>query len=160
MIAFFDGDLSYKAYHDPDTGVVDLLSSAFVVAGRLGECGGGLSLGLDEEDSVRNLCLDLAADSGEMPVPERPEDVPIAFTAEVEMLPEATLRHRFDSSSGVLRMAFGDLDAMSWARLGNNLLWLAIDEESRLAALVIEGISRDRGGRAQAAWLDEMAANQ
>ncbi|MCP5021614.1 MAG: hypothetical protein GY930_07530, partial [bacterium] len=43
-----------------------------------------------------------------------------------------------------------------WARLGPNLVWLALDEDGNLAAIVIEGVSRDPKGKAQAAWLAEM----
>jgi hypothetical protein len=50
------------------------------------------------------------------------------------------------------------VDAVQWARVGPNLLWLAIDDDAHLAALVFEGVSRDPGGKAQSAWLSEMNA--
>lgn len=157
MRLYFDGDLTYKAYYDPDTSVIDILSNAFEEEGRSDAFGGGLSICVDDEDNICSLSLDLTADSGDLPVQDRPEQAPEAFVADVEVLPEQVPRVRYDPSAGTLRVAFGDLDAMQWARLKRNLVWLGIDDDSRLAAMVIEGISRDPGGKAQAAWLQEMA---
>ena len=76
--------------------------------------------------------------------------------AGVTLVPDARLVGRFDSTEGVLRLRFEGVEPMHWARLGENLIWLAIDEQTRLAAMVIEGVSRDPGGKAQNTWLTEM----
>lgn len=157
MIIAFEGAHIYKAYHHPGTGVVDILASIYEEEGLSVELGGGFSIGLGGDECVQHMTLDLSGDSGDLPVPERPLDAPAAVMAEVELEEGATPRYRFDASSGSLRVAFGDLDNTTWARVGKNLLWLAIDEESRLSALVIEGVSKDPKGKAQAAWLEEMA---
>lgn len=157
MRLYFDGELTYKAYYDPDTSVIDVISNAFEEEGRSDAFGGGLNICVDDEDNICSLSLDLAGDTGEIPVGDRPEEAPEAYVADVEVVREATPRYRFDPSAGTLRMAFGDLDSLVWARLKRNLIWLGIDDDSRLASMVVEGISRDPGGKAQAAWLQEMA---
>ncbi|MFT7679643.1 MAG: hypothetical protein ACI8QC_003647 [Planctomycetota bacterium] len=157
MIVVFEGNHTYKAYHHPGTGVVDLVASVFDEEGIAAELGAGLSVGLGEDEEFQHLSLDLSGESGDMPVAERPEDAPSAVTAEVELAEGETPRYRFDASAGTLRISFGDLETSSWARVGRSLLWLAIDEESYLAAIVIEGVSKDPKGTAQAAWLEEMA---
>ena len=43
--------------------------------------------------------------------------------------------------------------------MGKNLLWLALDNEARLAAFVLKGVARDPGGTAQAAWLATFTAS-
>lgn len=157
MIITFEGAHTYKAYHDPGTGVVDLLASVYEEEGVSIELGSGISIGLGGDESVQHMSLDLTGEPGDLPVPERPENAPAAVMAEVELEEGATPRYRFDASAGSLRVAFGDLETTTWARVGKNLLWLAIDQQSRLAALVIEGVSKDPKGKAQAAWLEEMA---
>ena len=160
MIVVFEGSHTYKAYHHPGTGVVDLVASVFDDEGIAAELGAGLSIGLGADEDFQHLSLDLSAEPGDMPVAERPEESPSALSAEVELAEDALPRYRFDASAGSLRISFGDLETSSWARVGRSLLWLAIDEESRIAAIVIEGVSKDPKGTAQAAWLEEMADNE
>ena len=160
MIIVFEASHTYKAYHHPGTGVVDLVASVLEQGGVSAELGAGLSVGLGDDDAVQHLSLDLSGEPGDRPVAERPEQAPSAVVAEVELAEGELPRYRFDASAGTLRISFGELDSSSWARVGRNLLWLAIDEESRLAALVIEGVSKDPKGTAQAAWLEEMADQQ
>jgi hypothetical protein len=62
----------------------------------------------------------------------------------------------YDPPGGTLHLSFEGVEPKEWARLGPNLVWLALDEEGCLAAIAIEGISRDPKGKAQAAWLAEM----
>ena len=56
-------------------------------------------------------------------------------------------------------MVFDGVEPSIWGRLGDNLIWLALDEDARLASIVVEGVSLDPGGKGQLAWLDELGVS-
>ena len=80
----------------------------------------------------------------------------MAISADFELDDSDVMDFLLDSTEGTLRFSFGGRVPQEWARLGENLIWLGIDGDGRLAAMVIEGISRDTGGKAQCAWLAQM----
>lgn len=162
MYVRWDGELAYKAYHDPETDRVDIVSSGVGGEGEMLTLGEGEpSMGfLCEPDGFCSLIELERALAGSRDDLEwsRPDECAVATDAEVEVVAEGTTTWHFDAPTGTLRIRFEAVEPVQWARLGANLLWLAIDAEARLAALVFEGVSRDPGGKAQAVWLSEMNA--
>ena len=160
MLVLWDGDHILKAYYDPETATMDLVSSFLAEGGRAAAMDGALSLGVDEEGLFHHLSLSVDPDPPNKEQPKRPSECPTAARAEVEIVEGGGATVAYDSSAGCLCMAFDGVEAKEWARLGPNLVWLALDEEGRLAALVVEGVSRDPGGKAQMAWLAEMGVEE
>lgn len=154
----FDGERLSKGFHDPDAGTLDFVVEGDADGGSAAAWGDVLTIGLDADRMVAHLACATAELPAADDLPTRPADAPRAVAAGVTLRVDLDVRGLFDGTEGTLRLAFGDLEPAHWARLGENLVWLAIDEDTQLAALVIEGISRDPGGKAQAAWLAEMNA--
>ncbi|MCA9000917.1 MAG: DUF2283 domain-containing protein, partial [Planctomycetes bacterium] len=145
-----------KAYFDPETNTFDLVSSFLIEEGRATSVDGALSLGVDEEGLFHHLSIVIDAENPASPSLQRPAECPVASVAEVELVEGASARVLYDRPAGTLHLEFKDVEATEWARLGPNLVWLALDADGNLAALVVEGVSRDPKGKAQAAWLSEM----
>ncbi|MEZ6004072.1 MAG: hypothetical protein R3F33_07780 [Planctomycetota bacterium] len=160
MLVLWDGDHILKAYHDPLTGCLDLVSSFLAEGGRAAAVGGALSLGVDEDGLFHHLSLSLDEDSKQQGLPTRPPDCPEAEQAEVELREGDAVRVAFDPAAGRLILSFDGIEPTQWARLGPNLVWLAVDDDGQLAAMVVEGVSKDPGGKAQAAWLAEMGVEE
>ena len=155
MYVLWIGSDLYKGYHDPRSGRVD------VIASRIGTVGRALAVQdfeivVDEGGALCNLALEVGDRESSAGLPERPATCVSAVDAEVEVVEEAGIRWCFEPRLGTLRVAFDGVEPARWGRLGENLVWLALDAEARLAALVVEGISRDPGGKGQAAWLEEL----
>jgi hypothetical protein len=155
VIVVWNGTDLFKAYHDPDTGWLDLVSSRPAEGGEAWTMGEGFSIGVDEEGNFCHLGVDVGACT-EGTFPTRPADAPMAVDAEVEVEQAHPPIWSFDAKHGRLSVIFRGVEFQQWGRMGDNLLWLALDEEGRLAALVFEGVSRDPGGRGQATWLSEV----
>jgi len=161
MNALWIGSDLFKAYHDPSTGRIDVVASRFGAQGEALASESGLELYLDEEGTVCAFSLPVgegAPDSGSG-LPRRPVECPSAVEAEVDVALDAAARWSFDPPTGTLRLSFEGIEPERWGRLGDNLVWLALDGEARLAAVVVEGVSRDPGGRGQLAWLDELGVD-
>ncbi|MCB9907162.1 MAG: hypothetical protein H6830_05555 [Planctomycetes bacterium] len=156
MLVLWDSDHILKAYFDPKTSTLDLVSSFLAEGGRAAAFDGALSLGVDEDGLFHHLSLNINPADQPLGMPERPEDCPVATQAEVEVVEGGSAKVAYSPTGGMLCLAFDGIEAKEWARLGPNLVWLALDDEGQLAAIVVEGISRDPGGKAQAAWLAEM----
>ena len=160
MLVIWDGDHILKAYYDPKTQVLDLLASTMVESGRAAALDGALSLGVDEDGVFHHMSLAIDPDDLRSDLPARPVDCPVASQAEVEIVEGSAASVGLDATAGVMCLAFKDIQPTEWARLGPNLIWLGLDEEGRLGALVVEGVSTDPGGKAQAAWLSEMGYSE
>jgi hypothetical protein len=162
MFVRWDAELSYKAYHDPQTDRVAIVSSGVGGEGEMLALGGDepdLALLCEPDGCCSLLELERArAGSRDEHAGVRPADCPTALEAEVEIQDGARLGWCFEAGAGTLWVRVAGVDAVQWARVGPNLLWLAIDDDAHLAALVFEGVSRDPGGKAQSAWLSEMNA--
>ncbi len=156
MLVLWDGDHILKAYFDPLTSTLDLVSSFLAEGGRAASLEGALSLGVDEDGLFHHLSLTIQPDASSEGFPQRPSDCPVASRAEVELSEGGRAEVTYDATTGTLRLRFDGIEAVEWARLGPNLVWLALDEDAQLAAMVVEGVSKDPGGKAQAAWLAEM----
>lgn len=152
------GAEALRAFHDPDSGALELLSSRRADEGSTWVLDPELSVAVDDDGVFCHLDLGAPARPGTLPLPERPRQAPVAEEASVELVPGAEPRWSYDETGGSLAVAFGDVFPESWARLGDNLVWLAIDDDARLAAIVVEGVSRDPAGRARAAWLADAGA--
>lgn len=155
MIVLWDGGDLYKGYYDPQTGWLDLVSSRTAEGGQAHSVGETFLLSVDEEGTFCHLGLDVTAGEAE-PLLERPLEAPDALDAEVELLEDRQPTWFFDRSRGTLEVSFGDFGSAQWGRIGDNLLWLALDEEGCLRGFCFEGVSRDPGGKAQAAWLEDV----
>ena len=155
MIVLWSGRDLVKGYHDPTTGWLDLVSNRPAEGGEAHTVGGGFSLARDEEGAFCHLGLDVAQ-AVDVPPLQRPAEMREAVDAEVEVPTDTDPCWSFDAARGSLCVAFPGVSPQIWGRIGDNLLWLALDEEGRLAGLVFEGISRDPGGKAQATWLEEV----
>lgn len=155
MLVAFDGRAIHKAFHDPETGTLDLWSAEADGEGHAVAWGDGLVLVADEDGTFAHLSLEPAALDTATAAPSRPADAARAVEAGVELCPDEAPALLFDGTEGTLRLRWGALEAVEWARLGDSLVWLGIDGDARLAALVVEGVSRDPGSRAQATWLAE-----
>lgn len=155
MLVAFDGRAIHKAFHDPETGTLDLWSAEADGEGHAVAWGDGLVLVADEDGTFAHLSLEPAALDTATAAPSRPADAARAVEAGVELCPDETPALLFDGTEGTLRLRWGALEPVEWARLGDSLVWLGIDGDARLAALVVEGVSRDPGSRAQATWLAE-----
>lgn len=152
------GSDALRGYHDPDAESLELLSSRRAETGSALVLGPDLAVAVDDEGVFCHLDVGVLARAGALPLPDRPREAPIADEASLEVVATAEPRWSYDEPDGVLRIAFGELFPEAWARIGDNLVWLAIDDDARLAAIVVEGISRDPGGRARAAWLADVGA--
>lgn len=160
MHVLWHGKDLVKAYHDPQTGLVDLVSGRPVQGGEALAVGTEFTLAVDEEGAFSHLTIDVRGDHAGKPgeLLDRPAQYRTAVEALVELVGEATPHWSFDESSGSLRVGFEGLAADRWGRVGENLLWLGLDANANIAAIVFEGVSRDPGGKAQAAWLAEIEA--
>ncbi len=156
MLILWDGEHILKAYLNPDSNTFDLVSSFLAEEGRATTIDGAMSLGVDEEGLFHHLSIIVDPGASQEDFPARPAECPVAVQAEVELVDGGGAKVCFDAPSGTLHLAFEGVEAIEWARLGPNLVWLALDEDGNLAAIVIEGVSRDPKGKAQAAWLAEM----
>ncbi len=156
MLVTWDSDHILKAYYDPKTQVLDLLASTICESGRATGLDGALSLGVDEDGLFHHLSLSIDEEALTKNLPRRPTESPVAAQAEVEVMENGGASVVFDSTRGVLCLAFEGVKPTEWARLGANLVWLALDGDGRLGAIVVEGVSTDPGGKAQLAWLAEM----
>lgn len=156
MLIIWDSEHILKAYLNPETNTFDLVSSFLAEEGRATTIDGAMSLGVDEEGLFHHLSIDVDPDASRAGFPERPSDCPVAALAEVELQDGGGAKVCFDAPTGTLQLTFDGVEATEWARLGPNLVWLALDEEGCLAAILVEGVSRDPKGKAQAAWLAEM----
>lgn len=156
MLILWDGEYIFKAYLNPDTDTFDLVSSFLAEDGRATSIDGAMSLGVDEEGLFQHLSIVVDPKASHRGFPERPADCPVATLAEVELVEGGGAKVCFDAPTGTLRLTFDGIEPIEWARLGPNLVWLALDDEGNLAAIVVEGVSRDPQGKAQAAWLAEM----
>lgn len=155
MLLTFDGGVSHKAFHDPETGTLDLWSAGAGGEGHAMAWGDALVVVGDEDGVFEHLSLEPAALAATSDLPSRPAEARSAIEAGVELCQDELPSLLLDATEGVLRLRWGDLEPVEWARLGDSLVWLGIDGDARLAALVIEGVSRDPGSKAQAAWLAE-----
>lgn len=155
MIVLWSGSDLVKGYHDPATGWVDLVSNRPAEGGDAHTVGEGFSLARDEAGVFCHLGLDAGQAVDAAPL-ERPAEAREAVDAEVEVPTDQAPRWSFDASRGSLCVAFAGVEPAIWGRIGDNLLWLALDEEGVLAGIVFEGVSRDPGGKAQATWLEEV----
>ncbi len=155
MYVLWCGSDLFKAYHDPGTHWLDLVSSRSVEGGDAFSVGEDFTLSVDDTGAFCHLGLH-AERGGQEELPERPDECRSAFDAEVELVETATPRWSLDPATGILRLAFEGIAIQQWGRIGDNLLWLALDDEGRLGAIVFEGVSRDPGGKGQAAWLEEV----
>jgi hypothetical protein len=152
----WSGSDCFKAYFDPDAGLVEVVSNRPASGGVSLSLGEGLVLSLDDEEHVVHLSVAVAACADELEEPlDRPGNERAATFAEVEIEPDLPASFSFDRPAGVLRVQFRERAANQWGRIGSNLIWLALDEEQRLAGVVIEGVSLDPGGVAQLRWLQE-----
>ena len=147
-----------KAYHDPRSDRVDVISSRIGEEGEAWSGESGLAIVVDQGGTFCTLEVPLpaCAETGERVELARPDECPSALEADVEVPDGSEARWHFDAARGTLRVVFDGVAAESWGRLGDNLVWLALDDEARLAAIVVEGVSRDPGGAGQAAWLGEL----
>jgi hypothetical protein len=159
MLVTWIGSDSVRAYFDPARDVVDCLTDRPSEGGTSWTLDGALALAGDGDDIFCHIVLERAGLAQAAGVPERPAECPILERADLELDPSAAPRYHFDSTQGALRIAFEGVEARQWGRLGSNLAWLAIDDDGRLAAIVVEGVSRDSGGRGQLAWLAEVWGN-
>ena len=154
----WSGSDCFKAFFDPEAGLVEAVSNKLASGGTSVSLGEGLVLSFDEEEHVVHLSVAVEGCTDELEEPlERPGNERAATFAEVEVEPDVQASCSFDPAAGVLRVRFEERVAGEWGRIGSNLVWLALDGEQRLAGIVIEGISHDPGGAAQLAWLQEMA---
>ena len=156
MLVLWDGDHILKAYFDPETSTLDLVSSFLAEGGRAASMEGALSLGVDEDGLFHHLSLSIEPDADLTGFPQRPSECPVASRAEVELSEGGRAEVAYEANTGSLCLRFAGVEAVEWARLGPNLVWLALDDDAQLAAIVVEGVSKDPGGKAQAAWLAEM----
>ncbi|MDF1838682.1 MAG: hypothetical protein P1V35_12500 [Planctomycetota bacterium] len=156
MLIIWDGEHILKAYLDPETNTFDLVSSFLAEDGRATTMDGAMSLGVDEEGLFHNLSIVVDPEAPKKGLDVRPADCPVASMAEVELMEGGGAKVCFDAPTGTMQLSFDGVEATEWARLGPNLVWLALNEEGYLASIVVEGVSRDPKGKAQAAWLAEM----
>lgn len=156
----FDGGRLHKAFFDPEGGTLDLVVEGDHDGGSAVAWGDALCFDLDAVNNIVHLAAEVAEIEAAPKLPERPDDCGRAMAAGVTLQPDQPVRGQFDASAGVLRLVFGEAEPKRWARLSENLIWIAIDDDANLAALVIEGISRDPGGKAQLTWLAEMNAGE
>ena len=159
MLILWDSEHILKAYFNPDTDTFDLVSSCLAEEGRATTIDGAMSLGVDDEGLFHHLSIVVDSEASREGFPERPSECPVASLAEVELVDDGGAKVCFDSPNGILRITFDGVEAVDWARLGPNLVWLALNEEGHLAAIVTEGVSRDPKGKAQATWLAEMGSD-
>lgn len=158
MNALWVGTDLYKAYHDPKSGRLDVIASRYGAEGEALPGDVGLEIVVDEGGAVCGFSVMVGEDSApfDPPLPQRPAECPSAVDAEVDVPEDARARWSFEPRLGTLSLAFEGIEPRQWGRLGDNLVWLALDEDARLAAIVVEGVSRDPGGQGQLAWLDEL----
>ena len=156
----FDGGRLHKAFFDPEGGTLDMVVEGEHEGGSAVAWGDALCFDLDDESNIVHMAAEIAEIEVATELPKRPEDCGQAMAAGVTLRPDQPACGVFDASEGVLCLVFGDAKPHRWARLSENLIWIAIDDEANLAALVIEGISRDPGGKAQLTWLAEMNAGE
>ena len=156
-IAWRGSDL-YKAYHDPQTGTLDLVASRQADGGEAMAMGDEFALAVDDSGAFCHLGVDVRKQFTSPEPPNRPPDAAVAGMAEVELVESISPRWLFDATAGSLRISFGEAEVELWGRIGESLLWLGLSADGAMAALVFEGISHDPGGRAQAAWLEEVGA--
>ncbi len=155
MIVLWNGSDLLKGFFDPKTGWLDLVSSRPSDGGQAFTAGESFSLSVDEGGSFCHLGLDVGEAIDSAPI-TRPDEVRDALDAEVELPDDRRPTWSFDSTAGSLCVSFEGVEPIVWGRIGDNLLWLALDREGRLAGLVFKGVSRDPGGNGQAIWLDEV----
>lgn len=117
--------------------------------------GSDMVLYSDPKGTLCQIEVDLNEATSCETLPERPDDCRTAIDVEAELAIEARPTVKFEPSTGVLQLAFEGIEAKTWGRLGDNRIWLALDEDYRLAAMVIEGVSRDPGGAGVATWLSQ-----
>lgn len=155
MIVIWNGNDLFKGYFDPESGWLDLVSSRPADGGQAWTVGEGFSLSVDESGAFCHLGLDTQGAGGAAQV-TRPSETREAVDAEVEVLEDHEPQCSFDASAGTLSIRFCGAGVLEWGRLGDNLLWLALDDQGYLAGLVFEGVSRDPGGKGQSLWLEEV----
>lgn len=158
MRVVWHGSDLYKAYHDPQTGTLDLVASRPAGGGEAVAMGDEFALAVDDSGAFCHLGVDVRKQFTSTEPPNRPPDAETAGVAEVELSESAAPRWLFDATAGSLRISFGEEDVELWGRIGESLLWLGLNQDGDMMALVFEGISHDPGGKGQAAWLEEVGA--
>jgi len=148
----FSGEDLYRGYFDPDGRTLEIVSSRDAESGVAWSPANDFLIGVDDEQFFSHAQLAIGAPF-EHDVPTPPEGCPVARIAETELVDDGAMAWHFDVASGVLTCIFEGAKREIWGRIGPNLLWLALDSEANLAALVLKGVARDPGGAAQAAWL-------
>ena len=158
-VVWIGGDL-YKAYYDPEEGRIEVISSRFGTEGAALAPESGVEFVLDDAENVCSMGVQIGElELSKAELPPRPDDCETALDAEVEVVESAPFRVSFQPRTGVLVMVFDGGEPSIWGRLGDNLIWLALDEDARLASIVVEGVSLDPGGKGQLAWLDELGVS-
>lgn len=156
MLVIFEGRTRHKAFHDPGTKTIDLWSADARAEGNAFALGEALVVVCDDEGAFGHLSLDYSSLSLDGVLPNCPEECPTATIADLELTESDCLQALVDSAEGTMRLSFGERIPVQWARLGENLLWLGLDSTGCLASMMVRGISRDAGGKAQNAWLAEV----
>ncbi len=158
--AYWSAEDSLRTFFDPQAsgtgGVVEIVSNRPASGGVSVELGKDASivLSLDDEEHVVHLSFHLSGCSQELTPPlRRPEQVRVANFAEVEVEPELEVECAFDATAGTVQVRFCGREQELWGRIGTSDIWLALDQDQRLAGMLIEGVVDDPGGGAQLAWL-------
>jgi len=167
MDIVFDGEHEFLAFHDPESGEVQLLTVGVGAEGFGVELGADAHLGVDEDDAFAQLVLRGATASAPLlgvdqraacPDQEldRPGGPPVADFAEAMWPHDRPVAWRL--AGGTLTVVVEGAHRSQWARIGHTPLYVALDleapGEAYVAALVHRAVVDDPGFvRCQAALL-------
>jgi hypothetical protein len=158
MDIVFDGELEFLAFHDPESGEVQLLTVGVGGGGFGVELGEDAHLGVDEDDAFAQLALrgamaptpllgpggDAAGTDDSLDDPAGP---PEAYLAEAEWPVDRPVAWRVDGTT--LTVVLEGARRTQWARIGRTSLYVALDleaeREAYVAALVFRALVSDPG---------------
>jgi len=158
MDIVFDGELEFLAFHDPETGEVQLLTVGVGGGGFGVELGEDAHLGVDEDDAFAQLALTgpmaraaLLGGGGHGTGPdlelESRTGPPEADLAEADWPESRPLAWRLEGAT--LTVVLEGAKRTQWARIGQSPLYVALDLSARgeayVAALVHRAVVDDPG---------------
>lgn len=158
----WDAGLKYKAFYLPEQRRLHVLSDVLADEETSVEIPGLGVLLLDENREFRAAEFHLAG-AGERQVPLT---IPVAahvwkdrFLSNVSSASEP--KWDYDQQSGYCRVQLREGVEDHWLQLGDDAqLWLGADEQQRLTGIAIGGIEPDSDGRGEAAWIEELLADE
>jgi len=156
MRIIWSAKAQYRAFFEPASKVISLVSSnlAEEAVGRL--VSGGLTLVVDNQDGFTDLELILNSKHRQsMPAWEQ-QPTEIKDTLKTILPPDRTVSWQFNERSGDLLIYFTPSGSNYWFQIGSRPIFIGTEDREKISAIVFKGVVEDPNGELESAWLDQI----